>query len=62
SQCCFPADTFFPLSSLFRIYSMRKIPLSCCRNIGICVPIKCSGNMRQIGTCLGAQVKCCRRW
>ncbi|ELR47971.1 hypothetical protein M91_16213 [Bos mutus] len=37
-------------------------PLSCRRKIGICVLIRCSGNMRQIGTCLGALVKCCRRW
>uniref|UniRef100_G3MXI5 Beta-defensin-like domain-containing protein n=1 Tax=Bos taurus TaxID=9913 RepID=G3MXI5_BOVIN len=42
--------------------SMIRNPLSCCRNIGICVLIRCSGNMRQIGTCLGALVKCCRRW
>uniref|UniRef100_A0A8B9YIV4 Beta/alpha-defensin C-terminal domain-containing protein n=2 Tax=Bos TaxID=9903 RepID=A0A8B9YIV4_BOSMU len=34
---------------------------SCRRNKGICVPIRCPGSMRQIGTCLGAQVKCCRR-
>ncbi|XP_055426163.1 lingual antimicrobial peptide [Bubalus kerabau] len=36
-------------------------PQSCHRNKGICVPIRCPGNMRQIGTCLGPPVKCCRR-
>ncbi|KAF4008624.1 hypothetical protein G4228_020395 [Cervus hanglu yarkandensis] len=28
---------------------------------GICVPKRCPGSMRQIGTCFRAQVKCCRR-
>ncbi|CAN0469375.1 unnamed protein product [Rangifer tarandus platyrhynchus] len=34
---------------------------SCHRNRGICVPNRCPGSMRQIGTCFGAPVKCCRR-
>ncbi|XP_055426156.1 lingual antimicrobial peptide-like [Bubalus kerabau] len=34
--------------------------LDCWRNRGICVPIRCPGNMRQIGTCVGLPVKCCR--
>ncbi|KAB0373682.1 hypothetical protein FD755_015341 [Muntiacus reevesi] len=37
-------------------------PLSCASNRGICVPIRCPGSLRQIGTCVGAPVKCCRRW
>nr|ABH11654.1 beta-defensin 1 [Rangifer tarandus] len=38
-----------------------KTPQSCHRNKGVCVPIRCPRSMRQIGTCLGAPVKCCRR-
>uniref|UniRef100_A0ABI0NXF4 Beta/alpha-defensin C-terminal domain-containing protein n=1 Tax=Bos taurus TaxID=9913 RepID=A0ABI0NXF4_BOVIN len=37
-------------------------PLSCRRNKGICLPIRCPGSMRQIGTCFGPRVKCCRSW
>ncbi|KAB0339256.1 hypothetical protein FD754_024027, partial [Muntiacus muntjak] len=33
----------------------------CHRNRGICVSKRCPGSMRQIGTCFGAYVKCCRR-
>ncbi|NP_777201.1 tracheal antimicrobial peptide precursor [Bos taurus] len=36
-------------------------PVSCVRNKGICVPIRCPGNMKQIGTCVGRAVKCCRK-
>ena len=36
-------------------------PVSCARNKGICVPIRCPGNMKQIGTCVGQAVKCCRK-
>ncbi|ELR45364.1 hypothetical protein M91_12997 [Bos mutus] len=28
-------------------------PLSCRRNRGVCLPIRCPGSMRQIGTCFG---------
>ncbi|KAB0337862.1 hypothetical protein FD754_024952 [Muntiacus muntjak] len=35
--------------------------LGCRLESGICRPIRCPRNMRQIGTCLGPQVKCCRR-
>ncbi|DAA14602.1 enteric beta-defensin isoform X2 [Bos taurus] len=35
-------------------------PLSCRLNRGICVPIRCPGNLRQIGTCFTPSVKCCR--
>ncbi|ELR44482.1 Beta-defensin 11, partial [Bos mutus] len=37
-------------------------PLSCRRNGGVCIPIRCPGPMRQIGTCFGRPVKCCRSW
>ena len=37
-------------------------PLSCRRNRGVCLPIRCPGSMRQIGTCFRPRVKCCRRW
>uniref|UniRef100_A0A4W2H403 Beta/alpha-defensin C-terminal domain-containing protein n=1 Tax=Bos indicus x Bos taurus TaxID=30522 RepID=A0A4W2H403_BOBOX len=36
-------------------------PLSCRLNRGICVPIRCPGNLRQIGTCFTPSVKCCRK-
>ncbi|CAN0469391.1 unnamed protein product [Rangifer tarandus platyrhynchus] len=36
-------------------------PLSCRLNRGVCLPIRCPRSTRQIGTCLGAPVKCCRR-
>ncbi|KAF4008473.1 hypothetical protein G4228_020215 [Cervus hanglu yarkandensis] len=34
--------------------------LSCRFNFGICLPKRCPGRMRQIGTCFGSAVKCCR--
>ncbi|NP_001185474.1 hypothetical protein R6Z07F_019420 [Ovis aries] len=34
--------------------------LSCRWKKGICVLTKCPGTMRQIGTCFGPPVKCCR--
>nr|P46171.1 RecName: Full=Beta-defensin 13; AltName: Full=BNBD-13; AltName: Full=BNDB-13 [Bos taurus]AAB25876.1 beta-defensin {peptide BNBD-13} [cattle, Peptide, 42 aa] [Bos taurus] len=37
-------------------------PLSCGRNGGVCIPIRCPVPMRQIGTCFGRPVKCCRSW
>ncbi|XP_055426150.1 enteric beta-defensin-like [Bubalus kerabau] len=37
-------------------------PLSCHRNRGVCLPIRCPGSIRQIGTCFRPRVKCCRRW
>uniref|UniRef100_A0A8C6CII9 Beta/alpha-defensin C-terminal domain-containing protein n=1 Tax=Moschus moschiferus TaxID=68415 RepID=A0A8C6CII9_MOSMO len=52
----------FSLFVLFLGFTQQvRNPQSCRRNKGICVPIKCLGNMRQIGTCLGTPVKCCRR-
>ncbi|KAB0361273.1 hypothetical protein FD754_005429, partial [Muntiacus muntjak] len=35
--------------------------LRCRWNGGFCLPIRCPGTMRQIGTCLGPRVKCCKR-
>nr|AAB25868.1 beta-defensin {peptide BNBD-5} [cattle, Peptide, 41 aa] [Bos taurus] len=35
-------------------------PQSCRWNMGVCIPISCPGNMRQIGTCFGPRVPCCR--
>ncbi|XP_042097408.1 beta-defensin 1 [Ovis aries] len=35
--------------------------LSCHRNKGVCVPSRCPRHMRQIGTCRGPPVKCCRK-
>ncbi|XP_055423460.1 beta-defensin 11-like [Bubalus kerabau] len=37
-------------------------PLSCHRKRGVCFPIRCPGHMRQIGTCFGRPIKCCRSW
>ncbi|NP_001311470.1 beta-defensin 13 precursor [Bos taurus] len=37
-------------------------PLSCGRNGGVCIPIRCPVPMRQIGTCFRRPVKCCRSW
>nr|CAA08905.1 beta defensin-2 [Capra hircus] len=34
---------------------------SCYRNKGVCAPARCPRNMRQIGTCHGPPVKCCRK-
>uniref|UniRef100_A0AC11DRZ6 Uncharacterized protein n=1 Tax=Ovis aries TaxID=9940 RepID=A0AC11DRZ6_SHEEP len=34
--------------------------LSCRWKKGICVLTRCPGTMRQIGTCFGPPVKCCR--
>uniref|UniRef100_A0A4W2C1U6 Beta/alpha-defensin C-terminal domain-containing protein n=1 Tax=Bos indicus x Bos taurus TaxID=30522 RepID=A0A4W2C1U6_BOBOX len=54
--------THFSLFLLFLGFTQGvRNSQSCRRNKGICVPIRCPGSMRQIGTCLGAQVKCCRR-
>ncbi|XP_055426155.1 beta-defensin 11-like [Bubalus kerabau] len=36
--------------------------LSCRRNGGVCLPGRCPGRMRQIGTCFRPPVKCCRSW
>ncbi|KAB0348261.1 hypothetical protein FD754_013118 [Muntiacus muntjak] len=47
---------------LHRFTQGVRNPLSCANNRGICVPIRCPGSLRQIGTCVGAPVKCCRRW
>ncbi|XP_043310102.1 lingual antimicrobial peptide-like [Cervus canadensis] len=33
---------------------------SCYKSRGVCVPISCPAGMRQIGTCVGFPVKCCR--
>ncbi|XP_044794651.2 lingual antimicrobial peptide-like [Bubalus kerabau] len=35
-------------------------PSSCRRNRGFCLAFWCPGSMRQIGTCFGFPVKCCR--
>ncbi|XP_040091767.1 beta-defensin 1-like [Oryx dammah] len=35
--------------------------VSCHRNKGVCVRTRCPRNMRQIGTCFGHRVKCCRK-
>nr|ABF71365.1 beta defensin [Capra hircus] len=34
---------------------------SCHRIKGVCAPDRCPRNMRQIGTCFGPPVKCCRK-
>uniref|UniRef100_A0A4W2BN36 Beta/alpha-defensin C-terminal domain-containing protein n=1 Tax=Bos indicus x Bos taurus TaxID=30522 RepID=A0A4W2BN36_BOBOX len=34
--------------------------VTCRINRGFCVPIRCPGRTRQIGTCLGPRIKCCR--
>nr|ABN72272.1 tracheal antimicrobial peptide [Bubalus bubalis]AIU56269.1 tracheal antimicrobial peptide [Bubalus bubalis] len=36
-------------------------PVSCVRNKAICVPIRSPANMKQIGSCVGRAVKCCRK-
>uniref|UniRef100_A0AAA9SKY0 Defensin, beta 4A n=1 Tax=Bos taurus TaxID=9913 RepID=A0AAA9SKY0_BOVIN len=36
-------------------------PQSCRWNMGVCIPFLCRVGMRQIGTCFGPRVPCCRR-
>nr|AAB25866.1 beta-defensin {peptide BNBD-3} [cattle, Peptide, 43 aa] [Bos taurus] len=36
--------------------------VTCRINRGFCVPIRCPGRTRQIGTCFGPRIKCCRSW
>ncbi|KAB0373123.1 hypothetical protein FD755_014782 [Muntiacus reevesi] len=50
------------LLSRGRFTQVIRNSLSCRVNFGMCVPIRCPVVMREIGTCFGAGVKCCRRW
>nr|AAQ93463.1 neutrophil beta-defensin 4 [Bubalus bubalis] len=52
---------FVVLSSVSGFTQGIRSPLSCRGNRGVCLPIRCPGRLRQIGTCFGPRVPCCRR-
>ncbi|KAF4008711.1 hypothetical protein G4228_020502 [Cervus hanglu yarkandensis] len=51
---------FLVLSAGSGFTQVIRSSISCRLNFGTCVPFRCPGRMRQIGTCSGFGVKCCR--